>query len=129
MESLALYAVVVLLAVVVVVAVWLQGRAGARHAAEMGALQSDLRAMCNAAVAMGERVNGMERRLRQLMQRQNELGQRQEQMEREEPEGQSYDQAVKLAQKGASVDDLVHVCGLTRGEAEMVAMMHRLAQR
>ena len=33
--------------------------------------------------------------------------------------------AIRMAQRGASVDDLVQVCGVTRPEAEIMARMHR----
>ena len=89
-------------------------------------LQRDLRALCNAAVNVGERLNRAERRLHQLTERQEELGMRQEQMGRGEGGDQSYQQAIKLAHKGAGVDELIDVCGLTRGEAGLIAMMHRL---
>lgn len=111
-------------ALVIVIA--LLRRQASRQQAQLQAMQNDLRAMCNAAVAMGERVNRLERSQRQLLERQNELGQRQEQHDKAENEEYSYAQAVKMAQKGASVEDLVDICGLSRGEAELVAMMHRL---
>jgi hypothetical protein len=41
-------------------------------------------------------------------------------------DGRAYSQAIKLVQKGASVEELMEVCGLARGEAELIAMMHRL---
>lgn len=97
-----------------------------RDRAAMAVLQGDLRALCGAAVAMGERVNGLERQLRQVAQRQEELGLRQEQLGAEESDGRSFEQAIKLAQRGAAVDELADICGLTRGEAELIAMMHRL---
>lgn len=89
-------------------------------------VQNDLRALCNAAVAVGERVNRIERNQHQLSERQNELGQRQERLGKEDTEEYSFAQAVKMAQKGASAEELVDICGLTQGEAELVAMMHRL---
>jgi len=95
----------------------------------MEGTQRDLRALCNAAVAMGERVNRLEKMLHELAEQQEMLGQRQEQIDQGGDEDRSYTHAIKLAHKGASVDDLVEVCGLTRGEAELVAMMHRLEQR
>lgn len=128
MENLWLVAVVVVLAVLVVAGLVAQRRTAARQDAALSNLQNDLRALCNAAVGMGDRVNQMERRLRQVSERQEALGLRQEQLNQEDPEARSYNQAIKLAQKGAGVDDLVEVCGLSRGEAELVAMMHRLGK-
>ncbi|MGM0592945.1 MAG: DUF2802 domain-containing protein [Pseudomonadota bacterium] len=89
-------------------------------------MQSDLRALCNAAVQVGERVGRLEQGLKQVQQRQQELGSRQEQMVYAEPDERAYDQAVKLAQKGASLEEIMDICDLSRGEAELVTMMHRM---
>lgn len=127
-----LAALALLLAVAAVVALAVVARRGAaeraRQAETLQAMQQDLRALCNSAVAVGERINRAERRLQQLTERQEELGMRQDRMDQEDPEGRTYAQAVKLAHKGASVEQLMEVCGLTRGEAELIAMMHRLDQ-
>lgn len=126
MQTLLPYLIAALIAVAALLMLWMQRQTARRQQQAIELLQGDLRALCNAAVTMGERVSRIERQQRQLMQRQQELGQKQEQLAQEEPEGQSYGQAIKLAAKGASVDDLVDVCGISRGEAELVAMMHRL---
>lgn len=105
-----------------------QRRQQAEQASANAAIQKDLRALCNAAVAVGQRINRAERRLQLLTERQEELGMRQERMDRGDPEAQSYNQAIKLATKGAGVDEIIDVCGLSRGEAELIAMMHRLEQ-
>lgn len=101
-----------------------------RSAAEQGqsivTVQKDLRALCNAAVQVGERLNRLEQELKGVQARQQELGSRQDKLDLAEPEARTFDQAVKLVRKGASVDELVEICGLSRGEAELIAMMHRL---
>jgi hypothetical protein len=90
--------------------------------ARVTALQNDLRALCNSAVNVGARINAVEQRLRQLSLRQDQLGMQQQGA----GEGRSFDQAAKMVRKGASIDEVVDVCGLSRGEAELVAMMQRL---
>ena len=89
-------------------------------------IQTDLRARCNAAVQMGERVNRNEVELNNLQQRQQELGVRQNNMVQSEGQEVSFDQAIKMARKGSSVEELMEICSLSRGEAELIAMMHRL---
>jgi hypothetical protein len=128
MENLWLMAALALVALIAVAGIAAQRRAAARQDAVLRSLQNDLRALCNAAVGMGDRVNQMERRLRQVAERQEALGLRQDQLNQEDPEARSYTQAIKMAHKGAAVDDLIEVCGLSRGEAELVAMMHRLGK-
>ena len=93
----------------------------------LAATQNDLRALCNAAVNVGERVNRLELSQRKLNRRQDELGHRQEQIGSDN-NGQSFEQAIKLARKGAGTDELMDVCGLSQGEAELLAMMQRLAK-
>jgi hypothetical protein len=128
MENLWLMAALALVALIAVAGIAAQRRAAARQDAVLRSLQNDLRALCNAAVGMGDRVNQMERRLRQVAERQEALGLRQDQLNQDDPEARSYTQAIKMAHKGAAVDDLIEVCGLSRGEAELVAMMHRLGK-
>lgn len=118
------------LAIVAVIWIALLGMRS-RHQAQaqlrrLDSLQSDLRALCNAAVQVGERVNNLEQAARQLQQRQQELGVRQDQMILSEPEERSYEQAIKLAQKGTPVEEIMDICDLSRGEAELIIMMRRL---
>jgi hypothetical protein len=100
-----------------------------RQAAATAAMQQDLRALCNAAVAVGERVNRLETTARDVAARQEEIGVRQDRLDQSKGDERSYEQAIKLAQKGAPVEDLVELCGLARGEAELIAMLHRLDAR
>jgi uncharacterized protein YpmB len=89
-------------------------------------IQADLRALCNAAVQVGERVNRIEGGLKALQQRQQELGVRQDHMVQGESQEVSFEQAIKMARKGSSVEELMEICNLSRGEAELIGMMHRL---
>lgn len=97
-----------------------------KQAKQLETVKNDLRALCNAAVHVGERVIRLERNHGQLQLRQQELGVRQDQMAYVEPEEKVFDQAVKLARKGSSIEEIMEICDLSRGEAELVAMMHRL---
>jgi hypothetical protein len=103
-----------------------QARRAKEQAHRLDTMQNDLRALCNAAVQVGERANKLELSMKLLQQRQKELGVRQEQMGLAEPEARSYDQAIKLAQKGTSLEEIMDICDLSRGEAELIVMMHRL---
>ncbi len=90
-------------------------------AVEMGQhiLQTDIRALVTAAVGVGERVRELELRLRSVTERQ-------EQQELNEPASQSYQQARKLARRGADMGELVDVYGLTQGEAELISILNRM---
>jgi hypothetical protein len=41
-----------------------------------------------------------------------------------EADHRSFQVATKMALQGANVEEIVDVCGLTRGEAELVRMLH-----
>ena len=98
----------------------------------MQSLQRDLRALANAAVGVGGRVLEIERNQR----KRPTLVATQEQptqpaittapVEYYSSSNQPYEQAIGMAQTGASVDDIVNVCGLSKSEADLVSMMHRL---
>lgn len=80
-----------------------------------------MQAVCVGARGMGEAVVLLEDRLRRLTERQDELALR-------EPDQGVYHQAIRLASRGASVEELVTTCGLPRGEAELVQILHRSAR-
>ncbi|GAB6040248.1 DUF2802 domain-containing protein [Endothiovibrio diazotrophicus] len=86
---------------------------------EVQRLRDDLGALCSGAVGVSERVARIEQKLQRV-------SERQEQMEFSTVESQPYDQAVELARKGATAEELVAHCGLTKGEADLVVMMHRM---
>lgn len=79
--------------------------------------QSDVAALCTGAVGVARRINRIEGKLRI----QNE---RQDQLELHEPNHQVYGQAVRMARKGADLDELVSTCGLSRGEAELIVLLN-----
>jgi len=100
----------------------------------MQSLQRDLRALANAAVGVGGRVLEIERHQR----KRPAVVPAQEQptaaayntaaapVEYYNSSSQPYEQAIRMAQTGASTEDIVNVCGLSESEAELVSMMHRL---
>lgn len=96
----------------------------------MQSLQRDLRALANAAVGVGGRVLEIERQQRK---RPTLVTNHEEPRDTTIPSfdaygssNQPYEQAIRMTQSGANVDDIVNVCGLSRSEAELVNMMHRL---
>ena len=57
---------------------------------------------------------------------QRNLAQRQDQVDLYDAANQPYEQAIRLAQRGMEKDELVEVCGLSEGEADLINMLHRL---
>ncbi len=96
----------------------------------MQLLQRDLRALANAAVGVGGRVMELERQQRRrpslVETKENIQTNSNAPVEFYTASNQPYEQAIRMTQTGASVDDIVNVCGLSRSEAELINMMHRL---
>ena len=97
-----------------------------QQAETQSAIQADMRAICNAALQMGEKLSRIEQENKALRQRQQELGVRQEKLAQADSHEAGFEQAIKLARKGSSVEEIMDICNLSRGEAELIAMMHRL---
>lgn len=109
-------------ALVLLVSVWSVARGqrqSRRLRKEVEQLRSDMRALTTASVGVGGRVLELERRLRRLAERQQEF-------DIYEAANQPYEHAIAMARKGASVKQIEDMCGVSRNEAELIQMMHRL---
>ena len=80
-------------------------------------LAHELQTMTNAAYGVGKRINILAGQIR-------ELDDRQEEFDLKDQGSQSMTQAIALAQKGASIDELMETCEMSRGEAELLMMVH-----
>ncbi len=82
--------------------------------------QNDLRALISASLGMGERMLEVERRQRRLAERQEQLD-----IYDAANQNQPYEQAIRMAQSGSKIEELVDICGLSETEAELIKIMHR----
>ncbi len=82
-------------------------------------LTDDMRTLYAASASVDAYKLSAEQQLRQLTERQDQTDFR-------EPAPPAYNHAIKLVQKGASIDELIAACGLVRGEAELLIRLHRL---
>lgn len=89
-----------------------------RHQALINVLRNEIRAMTNGSIGMGNRLLAIEKTLNLTVEKQQEL-------ENRDPGVLAYNQAAKLMEMGADVDDLVRSCGIGRPEAELMALLHR----
>ncbi|OOG26214.1 hypothetical protein B1C78_05265 [Thioalkalivibrio denitrificans] len=80
-------------------------------------LRGALSAVCSGEMATDKRQAEVERRLRQLAEQQETLLMR-------DPEQGPYQHAMRMAVQGASREDLMKACGLTRGEADLLLALH-----
>ncbi|MCC6136028.1 MAG: DUF2802 domain-containing protein [Candidatus Contendobacter sp.] len=83
-------------------------------------LHQDLKGVTLALAAMGERLLKLEVQIGQLRE---QAGQEGLPLNRD-PEQKSFKIATKLALQGAGADEIVELCGLTRGEADLICMLH-----
>lgn len=81
----------------------------------------DFAALCKASVGAGDHLVRLEQQVRRLTERQ-------EQIEMRSAGDRPYTQAIQMVQRGADISELVSKCGLTRGEAELIAMLHGVAK-
>jgi hypothetical protein len=68
---------------------------------------------------------GYAQRLKHQQHRLTHLSQRQESLEQRGSDNEACRMAVTMARRGASTRELIETCGLSRGEAELVARLHR----
>ncbi|ACL72434.1 DUF2802 domain-containing protein [Thioalkalivibrio sulfidiphilus] len=80
-------------------------------------LRGALSAVCSSEMATDQRQAEVERRLRQLAEQQEQLLLR-------DPDQGPYQHAMRLATQGASREELMKTCGLTRGEADLLLALH-----
>lgn len=108
------------LAIAGAVATFILRRNQARLQDELEQLRGELRAMTNSAAGVGRKLAELELRVARLIDASHEPSLAQT-TSAEKP----YQMAAKLMQRGADIEELMTVCGLTRGEAELLASLHR----
>lgn len=102
---------------------WLTAAQGRRLAGRLAAVEADferLRGELAAVAGHGARVG---ERLRRLDQVSGQLGDRLGQLELR-GEGRPFEQAIALAGQGGDPERLVSNFGLSRGEADLVSLLH-----
>ena len=80
-------------------------------------LSHEFQTMTSAAYGVGKRINQLAAQIR-------ELDDRQEEFDLKEQGSQSMQQAIALVHKGATIEELIENCGMSRGEAELLMMVH-----
>lgn len=91
----------------------------AHRDARIDELARELEALLACSRGLGATVQRQARELRAMAQRQEQLAAR-------EPGDTQYRHAAALTERGASLDEIVAECGLSRGEAELLARMKSL---
>ncbi|WP_243432011.1 DUF2802 domain-containing protein [Aliamphritea spongicola] len=89
-----------------------------QYEALINVLRNEIQAMTSSSIGMGHRLVDIESRLNITVEKQQELANR-------DPGVLAYNQAARLMEMGADVDDLVQNCGIGRPEAELMALLHK----
>lgn len=87
---------------------------------ETPSLHQELKGVSLSLAALSERLVKLEIQIGQLR---DQAGHQSLPLNRE-AEQKSFKVATKLALQGASVEEIVELCGLARGEAELICMLH-----
>jgi len=107
----------ILLAGVITIFMYHIRQRNAHYRRTIDELQNTIRALTMGAVGIGERMVDIEKHLRRLAERQDELDLRQS--------AHPYGQAIKKAHEGTDVNELISAYGMSRGEAELIVNLHR----
>lgn len=91
---------------------------------EESSLNQELKGISLSLAALSERLVKLEIQIGQLR---DQAGHQPLPFSRE-AEQKSFKVATKLALQGASVEEIVELCGLARGEAELICMLHSSSQ-
>ena len=113
-----LLAALIFLATIILILFIRQRRLENRSELLITSLRAEIQAMSGSTIGMGKRIVDIEAKLDISLEKQREFEQR-------DPDEVAYSQAARLVEMGASVDDLVHSCGIGRPEAELMTLMHK----
>ena len=109
-------------ALVITAMLWVRiRRQEKRHQVLINVLRNEIQGMTGSSIGMGKRLMTVEQKLDIAVEKQHEL-------ENRDPGVLAYNQAARLMEMGAGVDDLVRSCGIGRPEAELMALLHRELQ-
>lgn len=92
-----------------------------RYHVLINVLRNEIQGITGGSIGMGKRLMTVEKKLNIAVEKQHEL-------ENRDPGVLAYNQAARLMEMGAGVEDLVRSCGIGRPEAELMALLHRELQ-
>ena len=89
----------------------------ARNDARLGKFAQNLAEYQQSHIRMGEELIALRSKI-------SHLENKQQRFEQQDVQTMPYNQASRLVGMGASLDDLMQSCGLTRSEAELMLKLH-----
>lgn len=87
-----------------------------KHSELVDSLSKEIQGVSHGAMGVGRRVLALEKEI-------EDLHIRLEEAHKNDPSKVSYSEAARLVEMGASVDDLMNSCGISRPEAELVSAL------
>lgn len=86
---------------------------------QISGLEKQLHELRCGALGVGNRVQHVEGKLAQALERQDELAK-----VNNDPQSKLYGHAMKMIELGASIDEIIKECDLPRAEAELLVSLH-----
>jgi len=93
---------------------------------ELKQARNDLKALTTSSLGVGSRIIELERQIRAIKLQPQQPVQQTTPVTMLEHSNQPYDHAAHLVQQGKDSDEIAKMCGISRNEAELIAMMQRL---
>ncbi|TVR60654.1 MAG: DUF2802 domain-containing protein [Candidatus Competibacteraceae bacterium] len=92
---------------------------GATEAEQMSGLRQDVKGVTLSLAAVSERLAKLEIQISQFRENMEQDG-----SPNRDSDQKTFKIATKLALQGADAEEIVELCGLARGEAELIRMLH-----
>jgi len=132
-------AVIVLLAALVLIAVWWLGRMQRNWQQQLQQLEQqldfkaqqllqtrhELEELRAGVIGVGQRVLQLDANIGGVNQQLQALADKQQALELTDPESKIYSRAMKMVQLGADLDEIIRECELPRAEAELLYNLHQ----
>ncbi|MCS4308860.1 septal ring factor EnvC (AmiA/AmiB activator) [Rheinheimera pacifica] len=132
-------AVILLLAVLVLTAVWWLGRLQRNWQQQLQQLEQqldfkaqqlqqtrhELEELRAGVIGVGQRVLQLDANINTVNQQLQALADKQQALELTDPESKIYSRAMKMVQLGADLDEIIRECELPRAEAELLYNLHQ----
>ncbi len=120
----AILAVAVLALLLALLALWQSRRQQPVAAAEPSDADERVKRLEREFTELRRGSQALIKLVRDLKEELEQLGQRQQQFEFQDPDAKLYNRAVKLLEQGAGLDEIMDACELPRAEAELLMRIH-----
>ena len=109
-------AIGVLLFTLMGIKIWRLDRQFKQQGKLLAIVNEEMKALLVCEKGMGQRIKQQQKQVKEMIDRQDKL-------EISDGSNTSYKQAMILLQKGASTDELIEACDLSRGELELLSRL------